>query len=301
MVPFSLASTDKNKMTATPQAVITASIAPGANGILGHLPSVPTRATISAVLIVKNEAHVLEPCLASLIDWVDEIVILDSGSTDGTVQLATQYGAKVHVREDWQGFGLQRQRAQSFATGDYILAIDADERISSELRQSIEVLLANSDEDRLYQVVRHNSFLDKTPFHNGWRREKIIRIYSRKKFAFNSRPVHESVDRGESSIHTLRGALIHDACRDYEYYLEKHLAYAHAWARGQAAKGKIASFAAPLLHGLMTFVRLFFLQGGFLDGRHGFLFAAHLSQYSFNKYAALWHYSRQRKNKGDCA
>lgn len=287
-------------MSAIPQTVVATPMVTGVRSQLTHVPQVVSRATVSAVLIVKNEVHVLEPCLESLVEWVDEIVVLDSGSTDGTLELAARYGAKVHIREDWQGFGIQRQRAQSLATGDYILAIDADERISPDLRRSIEVLLTNPDDSKLYQLVRHNSFLDKTPFHNGWRREKIIRLYARNKFGFNSRLVHESVDPNGTSVKTLCGALIHDACRDYEYYLEKHLAYAHSWARGQAAKGRRGSIVAPILHGVHLFLRLFFIQGGFLDGRHGFLFAVHMGQYSFNKYAALWHYSRQHKKNADC-
>lgn len=282
-------------MSTIPRPVMTTPLVIGGSRQQDHAPQVASQATVSAVLIVKNEVHVLEPCLESLVQWVDEIVVLDSGSTDGTLELAARYGAKVHIREDWEGYGIQRQRAQSLATGDYILAIDADERISPELRQSIEVILAHPDDNKLYQVVRHNSFLDKTPFHNGWRREKIIRLYARDKFAFNSRLVHESVDPNGAPVTTLRGALVHDACRDYEYYLEKHLAYAHSWARGQAAKGRRGSIVAAILHGMHLFFRLFFLQGGFLDGRHGFLFAVHMGQYSFNKYAALWHYGRQHQ------
>ena len=255
------------------------------------------RATLSAVLITKNESHQLEPCLQSLQGWVDEIVVLDSGSTDATLDLAKRYGAKVFIREDWDGFGVQRQRAQELATGEFILAVDADERISDELRASIEKILLQPDEQCLYQVVRQNAFLDKDVFHNGWRREKIIRLYSAKNFKFNDRAVHESVDSQGIRTKTLKGFLIHDACRNYEYYLEKHLAYAHSWARKQAQSGRRGTLLSAVLHGLTTFFRLFFLQGGFLDGRHGFLFAAHLCQYSFNKYAALWHYGREHEKK----
>jgi len=253
----------------------------------------PPRATISAVLITKNEASQITPCLRSLTDWVDEIVVLDSGSTDATLDIARQYGAKVFVREDWEGFGIQRQRAQDLATSDYILAIDADERISEQLREAIESVLKNPNKNCLYQVVRQNAFLDKDVFHNGWRREKIVRLYAKNNFGFNSRAVHESVDSKGIPTKTLGGFLIHDACRNYEYYLEKHLAYAHSWARDQAKSGKSANLLNAISHGLTTFVRLYLLQGGFLDGQHGLLFAFHLSQYSFNKYAALWYYSRQ--------
>ncbi len=263
--------------------------------------STSPRATIAAVLITKNESHQLEPCLKSLVDWVDEIVVLDSGSTDTTQDLAKRYGARVFVREDWDGFGTQRQRAQKLATSEYILAIDADERISPELRKSIETVLEHPDAQCLYQFVRQNAFLDKDVFHNGWRREKIVRLYCRQNFTFNDRAVHESVDSQGIPTKILQGFLIHDACRNYEYYLEKHLAYAHSWARNKAESGRRGTLFGAVLHGLTTFIRLYVLQGGFLDGRHGFLFAAHLSQYSFNKYAALWHYGREHNKKSDCS
>ena len=157
-----------------------------------------------------------------------------------------------------------------------------------EFRENYEIISR-----QFYQVVRQNAFLDKDVFHNGWRREKIVRLYARNNFKFNSRAVHESVDSKGIETKTLSGFLIHDACRNYEYYLEKHLAYAHSWARNQAEAGKNGSLFDAVLHGLTTFGRLFVLQGGFLDGRHGFLFAVHLSQYSFNKYGALWYYGRQ--------
>lgn len=255
------------------------------------------RATVSVVLIVKNEEEVLADCLRS-VAWADQIIVLDSGSTDGTIDLATRLGAEVYVRDDWDGFGIQRQRAQRYARGDYVFAIDADERVSPELRNSIEEVLRNPLEDVLYQVVLQNSFLDR-PYRNGWRRETRVRFYERAKYSFNTNKVHESVDRKGATVRTLNGPLIHNSCRDYRYFLEKHLKYADYWAQQRAAEGKRSSLTSAMLHAAWSFLRLFVLQGGFLDGRYGFLFAFHLSQYVFNKYAALWHLSRQKEARVD--
>jgi (heptosyl)LPS beta-1,4-glucosyltransferase len=233
----------------------------------------------------------IEACLESL-DWVDEIVILDSGSADRTLELARKRGAKVHVREDWQGYGIQRQRAQQLATGDYILAIDADERVSPELRKSIQAVLANPDDQKVYEVVRNNRFLGATLDLHGWHHETLIRLYSRKHYTYHDSHVHESVDTRGAAVKQLRGPLYHDTCHDYEHFLQKHVAYAHTWARERAEQGRKSSLTTAVMHASWNFFRLYLLQGGFLDGRRGFLFALHASHYVFNKYAALWYYGR---------
>ncbi len=254
--------------------------------------SVSGRATLSAVLIVKNEERMLEACLDSL-DWVDELVILDSGSTDRTLELARARGAKVYVREDWQGYGIQRQRAQQFATSDYILAIDADERVSPELRKSIQTVLANPDDRKeVHEVVRNNRFLGAILDLHGWHHETLVRLYARKYYTYHDSQVHESVDTRGAVVKRLRGPLYHDTCHDYEHFLQKHVAYAHDWARERAQRGRTSTVANAVLHASWNFFRLYLLQGGFLDGRQGFLFAVHASHYVFNKYAALWFYSR---------
>jgi len=252
------------------------------------------QATLSAVLMVKNEETMIEDCLESLFGWVDEIVVLDSGSTDRTIELAQKWGAKVHVRKEWQGYGIQRQRAQEFATRDYILAIDADERVSPELRKSIQAVLANPDDQKVYEVILHDWFLGTYLDSHGWHHETHVRLYARNKYGFHSSQVHESVNTQGASIKRLRGPLLHYPCHDYEYFLEKRVAYAHAWAHERAEQGRKPPLTSAVIHAVWNFFRLYFLQGGFLDGRYGFLFAVHMSHYVFNKYAALWHYGRTR-------
>jgi (heptosyl)LPS beta-1,4-glucosyltransferase len=256
------------------------------------------RVTLSAVLIVKNEEEMIEDCLKSLFGWVDEIVVLDSGSTDRTLELAKKWGAKVHVRIDWKGYGIQRQRAQQYATGDYILVIDADERVSPELRKSIQATLANPDDQVVYAVVLNNWFLGTYLDSHGWHHKAIIRLYARQKYAYHGSQVHESVDTQGAPVKRLHGPLFHYTCHDYKYFLEKQVAYANTWACERAEQGRKPPFISAVTHASWNFVRLYFLQGGFLDGRYGFLFAVHSSHYVFSKYAVLWHYDRVQRMTG---
>jgi (heptosyl)LPS beta-1,4-glucosyltransferase len=250
----------------------------------------PPRATVSAVLIVKNEEAVIGRCLDTL-GWADEIVVLDSGSTDRTVEIARQRGARVAVRSDWAGYGIQRQRAQALATGDYIFAIDADEVVTPELQAAIEGTLKSPDDGKVYEVRRFDWFLGAF-LNRNWRQQTHVRLYCRTKYSYNDNLVHESVDNRGAGVVRLKGALLHYTCCDYQFFLEKHVKYAHAWARDQAAHGKRSSLAGALFHALWSFLRLYVFQGGFLDGAYGLVFAIHFAHYVFHKHAALWHHTR---------
>lgn len=260
-------------------------------------PARQPRATVSAVMIVKNEEAVIERCLDTL-TWVDEIVVLDSGSTDRTAELARQRGAKVFVRTDWAGYGIQRQRAQEHATCDYVLAIDADELVTPELQASIERILADPDDTRVYEVRRFDWFLARFLDRN-WRQQTHVRLFARQRFGYNDNLVHESVETRGARIERLDGALLHYTCCDYEFFLQKHVKYAGAWANDQVAHGKRSSLTAALFHAAWSFLRLYVFQGGFLDGAYGLLFAINFSQYVFNKHAALWHYSQSSATASD--
>ncbi|PUZ13023.1 glycosyltransferase family 2 protein, partial [Cronobacter sakazakii] len=136
------------------------------------------RARLSVVMIAKNAASLLPDCLAS-VAWADEIVVLDSGSSDDTVAVATAAGAKVFTESDWQGYGIQRQRAQQYASGDYILMIDTDERVTPELAQAIHQVLENPDPQAVYSIARRNLFLGRFMRHSGWYPDRVTRLYAR--------------------------------------------------------------------------------------------------------------------------
>ena len=149
--------------------------------------------TISVAMIVKNEAQDLALCLDTVKDWVDEIVILDSGSSDNTKEIALNYGAKFYENTDWQGFGKQRQIAQRYVTSDYVLWLDADERISPTLRQSILDVVAQNRENTVYQLPRISEVFGREIRHSGWYPDYVVRLYRTNYAQYGDELVHEKV------------------------------------------------------------------------------------------------------------
>ena len=254
------------------------------------------RNSLSVVMIAKNEAELLSECLQS-VAWADEIIVLDSGSTDGSVALAESLGAKVFVHTDWQGFGKQRQKAQSYATQDYVLMIDADERVTPELRHSIEQVLANADDNVVYSLGRRNLFLGRFLRHSGWYPDRINRLYANQRYRYNDDLVHESLNTGGAKVVPLQGDLLHLTCRDFFAFQRKQLHYAEQWAIQRHQAGKRCGYLSILTHTLGAFCKTWLLRAGFLDGKQGLLLAVVNAQYTFNKYAALWALGRNYSEK----
>ena len=245
------------------------------------------RQRLSVVMIVKNEAELLADCLSS-VSWADEIILLDSGSQDATLEIARQYGAKVFQSQGWAGYGPQRQQAQSYASGEMILMIDADERVTPALRASIEqVLLAPPQPDVVYSLGRLNLFLGRFMRHSGWYPDRVVRLYPRR-YRYNDHQVHESLETNQARIVALTGDLAHLTCRDFSAFQRKQLAYAEAWARQRHQQGKRCGIFSVFSHTLGAFCKTLLLRAGFLDGCQGWLLAVVNAQYTFNKYAALW-------------
>lgn len=245
-------------------------------------------ASLSVVLIVKNEAAHLEDALATL-DWCDEIIIVDAGSSDATPAIAKQYTGKIFHYPDWQGFGIQRQRAQSHATADWILMIDADERVTPELREQIQRVVAENDQHKVYALGRLSWVFGCFIRHGGWYPDYVVRLYPRNKAAYGDERVHEKLHFPDSmAVVQLKGDLLHYTYRDMEHYLVKSAHYAAAWAEQRAARGKSASLWQGFSHGLVCFLRMYLLRLGFLDGRQGLLLAMLSAHSTFVKYADLW-------------
>ncbi|HBV92023.1 MAG TPA: lipopolysaccharide biosynthesis protein [Pantoea sp.] len=244
------------------------------------------RQRLSVVMIAKNEAELLPDCLAS-VSWADEIIVLDSGSSDDTVEIATQAGAQVYRSDDWQGYGIQRQRAQHYATGDMILMIDADERVSPELRAAIEQVLVAPPSRTIYSLGRSNLFLGRFMRHSGWYPDRVMRLYPRT-FRYNDNLVHESLQSDGAPVVALPGDLEHLTCRDLIAFQRKQLAYAEAWATERHQRGKRCGLFSVFSHTLGAFVKTLLLRAGFLDGTQGWILAVVNAQYTFNKYSALW-------------
>ena len=242
---------------------------------------------LSVVMIAKNAADLLPDCLAS-VAWADEIILLDSGSEDTTPEVARAAGVKVFTDTDWQGYGIQRQKAQRLASGDYILMIDTDERVTPELAQAMRTVLAAPQPDAVYSIARRNFFLGRFMRHSGWYPDRVMRLYPRERYQYNASLVHESLDTQGAKVIELKGDLLHLTCRDFASFQRKQLNYATAWAQERHQKGKKASLAGIFTHTLGAFLKTLLLRGGVLDGKQGWLLAVVNAQYTFNKYTELW-------------
>ena len=243
--------------------------------------------SIAAVLIVKNEQENLRACLSTLV-WVDEIVVVDAGSQDGTCSVAREFTDRVVVEDDWQGFGIQRRRAEALVESEWILMIDADERVTPELGESICQAMA-SETLAIYTLPRLSWCFGAFIRHSGWYPDRVARLYPRGRAGYNDALVHEKLENpGGLPVIPLEGDLLHFTYRDLRHYLEKSAHYAQAWAEQRSARGKRGSLTAGIGHGVGCFVRMYFLKAGFLDGRQGLLLAMLSAHSTFAKYADLW-------------
>ncbi|MEM6162418.1 glycosyltransferase family 2 protein [Erwinia sp. P6884] len=243
------------------------------------------RQLLSVVLIAKNAAELLPECLDS-VSWADEIIVLDSGSSDGTPQIAARHGAKVFHSKEWRGYGKQRQLAQSYASHPMILMIDTDERVTPQLRHAIEDALQQPT-PALYSLGRRNLFLGRFMRHSGWYPDRVVRLYPAS-YHYNDHQVHESLETQGAPVTALKGDLLHLTCRDFSAFQWKQFAYAEAWAKQRHHQGKRCSMFSIFSHTLAAFFKTLVLRAGFLDGKQGWLLAVVNAQYTFNKYTALW-------------
>lgn len=245
------------------------------------------RATIAAVIITKNEQDSLRNCLESL-RWVDEIIIVDSGSTDNTEAIAREYTEHFYVNAQWPGFGKQKQLAQSYATSDWVLAIDADERIDDTLRENILTMLENPPQNTVYNLNELTWVFGRFLKHSGWY-YRHVRLYPNKLTQYNENLVHESVIIPKGcQIAELDGDILHYSYQNLNHYLVKSAGYARAWADQRQARGKKASLSQGIIHAIGCFLKMYVLKRGFLDGKQGFLIALLSAHSTFVKYADLW-------------
>ncbi|MGY4676589.1 glycosyltransferase family 2 protein [Pasteurella sp. P03HT] len=245
--------------------------------------------TLSVAMIVKNESAHLAPCLDTVKGWVDEIVILDSGSTDNTQEIALQYGAKFYQNTDWQGFGRQRQLAQQYVTSDYVLWLDADERVTPKLREAIQLAVKQNKDNVVYKIPRLSEVFGRKIRHSGWYPDFVLRLYPTKLTQYNDEPVHEKVCLpAHAVVEKLTGDLEHYTYQDMHHYLVKSAGYAKAWAEKREKAGKKGSLFSALTHAIGCFTKMYIIKAGFLDGKQGLLLAILSAHSTFVKYADLW-------------
>lgn len=244
----------------------------------------PLRPRLSAILIVKNAADVVRDCLES-IRFADEIVVLDSGSTDDTVAICREYTPLVEST-DWPGFGPQKNRALDRATGDWVLSIDADERVPPELRAEIEAVVARADGPDAYRMPRRSWYCGRWIRHAGWSPDYVVRLVRRGAARFSDKLVHESlVVRG--AVGTLLTPLDHLSFRSVEDVLEKMNSYSTAGAAMLHARGRRAGLGTAITRGCWAFVHTYVLRLGFLDGRQGFMLAVSNAEGTYYRYVKL--------------
>ena len=247
---------------------------------------------LSAVVITKNEEAVIRRCLES-VTWADEIIVVDSGSTDRTLEICRELGAKVHVTSDWPGPGPQRNRAIDLASGDWVLALDADEWVPEELRRDIEDALRVPGDKAAFRVPRLSSYCGRYMRHGGWWPDYVSRLFRRGRARYAGGIIHDHlVPDGE--VGTLRCHLMHEAFTDLEEVLGKVNSYSSWGAQSLETAGKRAGVATAVGHGLWTFLKTYVLLGGFLDGREGFMLAVSNAEGTYYKYVKLWLRGRHR-------
>ncbi|MDD2884330.1 MAG: glycosyltransferase family 2 protein [Dechloromonas sp.] len=252
--------------------------------------SVP-RQPLSVVLITRNAASQLAACLDSAA-FADDIVVVDSGSSDGTIALAKTHGARV-LEQDWLGFGPQKQFAVDAARYDWVLCLDADERVSPALRTSIENTL-QSPSTAAYRFARCNRFLGRYLKHGEGYPDWSLRLFDRRQARWSDDTVHEKV-LTSTAVDTLQGDLLHDSAETLAVYLDKQNRYTSLAAEMALAAGKRATVSRLVLSPLTRFIKFYLIRQGFRDGLPGLI---HITIGCFN---SLMKYSKmleRQKNAG---
>ena len=243
----------------------------------------PAKAPLSVTIIALNAAQQIEPCLAS-VAFADEVLVVDSGSSDATVAIAERYGARV-VQQPWLGFGRQKQFAVNAARHDWVLCLDVDERVSPELAASLQRELA-APQFQAYRFRRRNRFLGRWLSHGEGYPDWSLRLFHRRFANWSDDEVHETVITTQGKGH-LEGDLLHDSAEDVATYLTKQNRYSTLHASMLYAQGIRGTYLKLFTHPLWRFVKFYLLRGGFLDGGAGFAHVAIGCHNTFTKYLKL--------------
>ncbi|MBM3358587.1 MAG: glycosyltransferase family 2 protein [Betaproteobacteria bacterium] len=249
---------------------------------------------LSVIVISKNNEAVIRRCLESAL-WADELVVVDSGSADRTVEICRELGAKVKVTEDWPGHGPQKNRALDLATGDWVLSLDSDEWMTPELRSEIERTLADPGNKAAFAMPRRSSFCGRFMRHSGWWPDYVTRLFRRDAARFSEDHTHDRVIVN-GPIGRLKQPVLHEAITDLDRMLVKMNMYSTTSALEFHRSGRRASLATALVHGGWAFMRTYFLRGGFLDGREGFMLAVANAEGSYYRYVKLMLLSKKSGN-----
>ena len=243
------------------------------------------REPLSVLVPARNEAANLRACLES-VRWAEEVVVVDSGSTDGTLEIARSIADRV-LEHEYVNSAAQKNWALPRLTHRWVLIVDADERVTPALRAEIEGVLADPARADGYWIRRANHFLGRPIRSAGWQRDRVLRLFDRTKGAYEPLHVHAEV-RIQGRVTTLRERLTHDTYRDLDQYFRKFDRYTRWSAEDLKKRGVRASLPRLLFRPWLRFLRMYVLEGGLLEGRHG-LVLCWLAAFSvLTKYARRW-------------
>ncbi|MCS6875091.1 MAG: glycosyltransferase family 2 protein [Pyrinomonadaceae bacterium] len=243
---------------------------------------------ISACIITFNEEKNISRAINS-VKWADEIVVVDSESTDSTRQIAAQLGAKV-IKQKWLGFALQKQLAVNLAENDWIFSLDADEEVSEELKNEILRLKTEENLADAYKIPRLPIYMNRKILHGGWYPDWQIRLFNRKKGRWREVLIHESVQMdSDARVSKLKGEIFHYSVENFSHHNQMIAErYAPLAARQMFEEGKRTSFLKIVFSGCFAFIRSYFLKLGFLDGFPGFCIAYFAAHHATMKHLLLW-------------
>jgi glycosyltransferase involved in cell wall biosynthesis len=239
---------------------------------------------LSVTIITKNEAENIRACLES-VAWADQIIVVDSGSSDDTVKISRELGAQVHITEDWPGFGKQKNRALSYATNVWVFSLDADERVTPDLKSELIKTMEEGNEDGYY-VPRLSQFCGRFIRHSGWYPDYVLRLFRRDKGRFSDDIVHERVIL-DGAAGKLTSPLLHYSYLNEADVRRKTEQYARAGAMQMVKKGKTATIGDASVRAGWAFIRTYFLRLGMLDGSAGFNVAKMNFRTTYLKYKIL--------------
>lgn len=248
---------------------------------------------LSAIIITRNEAANIGDCLKSL-DFADEVIVLDYSSSDNTAEIAMSLGANVHITLDWPGFGPQKNRALALSRGEWILSIDADERITPELRVEILNAISRTESSNCFAIARSSWFCGRFIQHSGWTPDYVDRLFKAGTAKFSDDLVHEKLLHvGRAML--LTNPLLHFSHRSFSDVLLKVDRYSTASAEQAFARGQSASVLGAVGHGSWAFIRTYLLKAGFLDGEHGLALAIANAEGSYYRHMKLWRLGQLRE------
>jgi glycosyltransferase involved in cell wall biosynthesis len=252
---------------------------------------------LSVYVIAYNDEPNMRACLESVAGWGDELIVVDSHSTDRTVAISREFTSKVH-QVDFKGFGDLRNQAVALTTHEWVFSLDSDERMTPELREEIRLLLDRGPDKDAYFVPRKNYFLGRWIQHCGWYPDyRQPQLFRKERFRYRQELVHESFDC-DGPVGFLKSPALQYPFRSIDHYMAKQGRYSDLMARRMAEQGRRFSSHQLITHPLAAFLKMYVQRAGFLDGVQGLILSCLYAYYTFMKYAKLWEVEFHAKKRG---